>query len=153
MLAAPVRRVLPAAIRAAQSCRVRAVPVHVAEPRTPPSFFPSTWCRTPDPTPPLSPLPPLQKASAAVPVLSSLFPSLSSTHDHVGDTRSPSFSRLSSTQATEPPWSSSHSDRGHYRFSPLPTVRLAYLPPLPYLGPPSPLSSSLIAPGASRSHR
>jgi hypothetical protein len=38
-------------------------------------------------------------------------------------------------------------------FLPPPTVRPAYLPPLPYLGPPSPLSSSSVAPGASRSHR
>jgi hypothetical protein len=65
----------------------------------------------------------------------------------------PSFSCLSSTPMTEPPRSSSHFQPPPSTFLPPPTVRLAYPPPLPYLGLPSPLSSSLVALGASRSHR
>jgi hypothetical protein len=99
----------------------------------------------PHPTRPLPPPPPLQKEPTAV-LRSLLFPPplLSSAHGHTSVTRSPPF------PASPPHWWLSH--RGPHRIPPLPTVRPAYPPPLPYLGPLSPLSSSPVALGASWSH-
>jgi hypothetical protein len=87
----PMRHAPPAAIGAAQSRRVHAVPIHVAEPWTPPPFSPPRSAEPRTPTPPLPPPPLLQKAPTTVPALSSLPPSLSSTHGHTSGARSPPF--------------------------------------------------------------
>jgi hypothetical protein len=123
---ASTRRAPPAVVGAARSRRVRAMPAHAA----------------PHPGPPLLLCLPHLRFKRSRPPRRAPFsfsPSLSSAHGHVSVTRPPSFSRLSSTPPTE-------SSQSSARFRPP-------LSPFPYLGLPSPLSSSLAAPGASRSHR
>jgi hypothetical protein len=148
---APVRHAPPATVRAARRCCIHAVPVYVAVPR-PPSLYPifsSTRHRTPDPHP--SPAPVSKGAGRCACTLFSSPLALLRPWPHKRHTL-PSFSRLLSTPVIEPPWSSSHFRPPLLPFLP-PIVRPAYPPPLPYFGPPSPLSSSLAAPRASRSCR
>jgi hypothetical protein len=163
----PSPAVLPCRSRAHRTCEACAArccqsspepvrPCHAGPHRRTPTplsapFSPPHGASPRTPTPPLPPPPPLQNEPAATPH-SLLPPSLSSTHGHASVTRSPPF------PASRPRWRPSR--RSHHRISdlrrhrsPTPTVRLAYLPPLPYLGPPSPLLSSSTAPGADRSHR
>jgi hypothetical protein len=147
----PMRHAPPTAIGAAQSRRVHAVPIHVAKPWTPPPFSPP---RSAEPPPLPSPASPslLQKAPAAVPALSSLPPR----------SPPPTATRAVHAPLLLPPLIHAD-DRATavliaFRLPSLPfctsTMRHAYPPPLPYLGPPSPLSSSPTARGASRSrHR
>jgi hypothetical protein len=82
-------------------------------------------------------------------------PSLSSAHGHghMSVTRSPHFPNSRPHRRSSRRCPHRISDRRRHRFSPPPKVRPAYPPPFPYLGPPSPLSSSPAAPGATRGHR
>jgi hypothetical protein len=146
------RRAPPAAVRAAQSRCVRAslrrrTPSHLSAPL----LFHAVPHLGPPPRPCLPRLR-FKRSRPAVALHRTLFsfsPSLSSVHDHVSVTCPFLFraSRPRHRPSHRGPWCIF--DRCHRR--PPPTVRPASLPPFRYLGPPSPLSSSLTAPGASRS--